>query len=80
MDNLNIEGPLLRHTVSKVITKLCKQKFGLDPKFELNKLSVNTKSPTSDTEDQETRLSVNLSFSISKLAFSKLILDSIKED
>ncbi len=80
MDNLNIEGPILRHTVNKVITRLCKQKLGVDPLFKLNKLSVDTKTPTVDSPDQETVLSVNLSFTIGKMAFSKLILDSIKED
>lgn len=73
MDTLIIDGLIMRKVINTAITKLCKKKFGCDPKFSLIELKVDT--PNED----ENMLSVKLRFTIRKSGIG-MIIESIKED
>jgi hypothetical protein len=73
MDELRIESPILRTTISALINKLCKKKTGVSPDFTLQKLNINS------YEHDNNLLTVNLSFTIRKNGLAKIV-ERIKED
>lgn len=73
MDTLIIDGLIMKKVINTAITKLCKKKFGCDPKFSLIGLKVDT------PKDDANMLSVDLKFTIRKTGIG-LIIESIKED
>ena len=72
MDELRIESPILRTTISALINKLCKKKAGVSPDFTLQKLNINS------YEHDNNLLTFNLSFTISKNGLAKIV-ERIKE-
>lgn len=73
MDELRIESPILRTTISSLINKLCKKKSGVSPDFMLQKLNINS------YEHDNNLLTINLSFTIRKNGLAKIV-EKIKED
>ncbi len=72
MDELKIETPMLRTTLSMLVNKLCKKKTGASPDFYLQKLNI-------DSVDNDMKLIVDLKFTIRKNGLQKIV-EKFKED